>query len=132
MYRSGLFLLVFALGAAPALAAPKQECVKVSDIKSKLKSSDRLEILGAGAFHMAEGIWMATPPLSPTTPYVDGALLLTMKGDKNGVLIFIRNKEDCSPIPPFPIPAQWVRMLSSAKTSSGESVDPTDGEELHL
>ena len=101
-------------------------CTNVADIKAQLKAKDKLETLGPGAFHIAEGLWMATPPLSPVEPNVDGAAIITI--DNASKLIFTHGKEGCisTEIPPFDLPEKWVRVLSTAKTAPDERADPKD------
>lgn len=106
-----------------------EPCTKISDLKAKLGKEDKVEILNPGSFHLAEGMWMATPPISAQVPDVDGAAIMTI--GKESYLIFTHGKESCvSPIAPFGIPAQWVRALSTAKAGANEKAGPSD--ELRL
>ena len=101
-------------------------CTNVADLKAQLKAKDKLETLSRGAFHIAEGLWMATPPLSPVEPDVDGAAIITI--DNASKLIFTHGKEGCisTAIPPFDLPEKWVRVLSAAKTAPDEKAEPKD------
>lgn len=111
--------------AVAAERAHGEHCTRIADLTAHLTKRDKIEILKPGAFHLAEGLWMATPPLSAKTPDVDGAALLTI--DNENSLVFTSGKEGCiASIPPFHVPAQWVRALSSAKTAPGEKAEPKD------
>jgi len=115
----------------PAVAAEKshgEQCVKASELSAKLPKKSKIDALNPGAFHIAEGLWMATPPLTAGIPDVDGAIIITISGKSK--VFFTHGKESCLSHIVLALPPLWVHALLGAKALPDEKAEPKD--ELHL
>ena len=121
-------LVAFAVAfACPALAAP--QCEKsVAALKAENPKA-RFSVLNAGQLHFAEGMFVATPPVSGQKPPGDGAILATEKGKKGATIIWTLGKNACAP---FPIPDELARTLRGINGAPGETFDDDSSEDLHL
>ena len=131
MRRIALIALACLVFGGSALAAEKshgEQCFKASELSAKLPKKSKTEALNVGAFHIALGLWMATPPLTAVIPDVDGAIIITITGKSK--VFFTHGKESCLSQIVLALPPLWVRALLGAKALPNEKADPKD--ELHL
>ena len=113
-----------------AIVTPPPHCMKIEEYKKAFDHKTRFEVLGPGAFHVAEGIYIGSPTTPPGLPPGDGAILVTHRGDKGALLIWTRGDQGCAPIA---ISQAVIATLAGIRTAAGEKVEPyDDGAELHL
>jgi len=104
--------------------------MKVEEYKKAFDHKTRFEVLSPGAFHVMEGIYIRSPETPPGLPPGDGAILVTHRGDKGGLLIWTHGDQGCAPLA---IPQAIIAILAGIRTAAGEKVEPyDDGAELHL
>jgi hypothetical protein len=104
--------------------------VPISKLKPDVKGHARLSTLNAAQLHFAEGLFVATPPVTGAMPPGDGAILIVSKDRKGGLLIWTKGTNACTT---FTLPDALVRTLSGLNSSVGEIVLPDDsGEERQL
>lgn len=125
-----LACLVFGSVAVAAERAPAPHCMKIEEFKKTFDHKTRFEVLSPGAFHVMEGIWIGSPSTPPGLPPGDGAILITHKGSKDGLLIWTRGDQGCSPIE---VTQAIISTLATIRTAAGEKVAPyDDGEDMKL
>jgi hypothetical protein len=99
-------------------------------VQARCQRARSLSTLNAAQVHFAEGLFVATPPVTGAMPPGDGAVLIVSKDRKGGLLIWTKGTNACTP---FPLPDEIVRTLGEPNSSAGEIVLPDDsGEERKL
>jgi hypothetical protein len=109
--------------ASPAQAAgpkpPAPVCAPLDKLKAGGGGKAHFVALTAGQFHFMQGVYVAAPNTPPGLPPGDGALLVTHDGDKDGVILWTRGKNGCSPIP---VPDELIKILNTIKTGVDETL----------
>jgi len=130
-----LSLLASLAFGGPAIAAheraeraPAPHCMKIEEFKKQFDAKTHFEVLGPGAFHFVEGLYVGSPATPEGMPPGDGAIIATHKGAPGGILIWTHRDEACAPLP---INAKLVRLIPGIKTAPGETAED-NGDELHL
>ncbi len=109
---------------APAPPAPaKPVCAPLDHLKADFDAKTHFIALTPGQFHFVEGLYVGSPTTPDGLPPGDGALLATHDGSLDGMIIWTRGKNACSPIA---IPGKLRKIVESIKTGIGETVAPTE------
>lgn len=125
--RTAAAVLCLSLIGGPALAGERDQCaLPLSKFKPDAKGHARLSTLNAAQVHFAEGLFVATPPVTGAMPPGDGAVLIVSKDRKGGLLIWTKGTNACTP---FPLPDEIVRTLGELNSAAGEVVAPDDSSE---
>ena len=78
-----------------------------------------IERMNAAQYHFAQGVWVATPPISGL-PESDGGFIMTAKGKEGGmVLLTEQDKLICAGMT---APQSMIDMLKKIKEGPGESM----------
>lgn len=102
----------------------------MADLKKALPKA-KFEILNAGQYHFAAGMFVATPPVSPAIPPSDGAVLISLKGEKVAKVMWMLEGKICPG--GFDLSTNVARLVLSINPKPGETIDPSDDEgDLHL
>lgn len=124
-----VFIASLAVGGSAFAAERAQECSSpIEKIKAKLPAGTHFDVLTPGAFHFAQGMFVATPPVSGDLPPGDGATLVTRNGEDVAMLLWTRGKNVCVP---FPIPMALAKVIQGMKTGKDETSGPQPGD-VHL
>ena len=122
MLRSAILVSVaLALSTTSALAAP--ECALIDTIKKDFDAKTHFAPLTPGQLNFARGAYVATPPVNGKMPAGDSALLATHEGDKSGVVLWMRGRFVCEPMP---VSGAFIKAMKQIKTGALNS----DGNEI--
>ena len=115
--------------AERANKAPSPTCETVAKMKADFSKGTKITPLNIGQFHFMEGVYVATPPVSPPLP-ADNAVLVQLKA----VNLIIWMKSECAlEMRPTQVSDKLVELLHSIKPVAGEASDAGDSkDELHL
>jgi hypothetical protein len=127
MLRTALALVAALAFGGPALAAERDQCaLPLSKLKPDATGHAHLSTLNAAQVHFAEGLFVATPPVTGIMPPGDGAVLIVSKGRKGGLLIWTKGSNACTP---FPLPDEVIRTMRGLNSAAGEIIAPDDASE---
>lgn len=114
-----------AWAANPAASSPKlPACVDMTDAKTSLiRGGGHWTVLTRGQYHFISGVYAAAPSTPVGLPPGDSAVLAQEKGDKDGVVIFMKGGKGCFPMP---APEVLIRMMDQIVTGKLDD----DGEEM--
>lgn len=120
--KSALVAILLTVGASPALAA--SHCThSLAELKAAAPKATKFETLNAGQYHLAVGMFVATPPVFREIPPGDGAVLISEKGQRIANIVWTLGGKVCGG---FAITIPMAKLVLSVNPKPGETIDPSD------